>query len=136
MYDKDFEFVKKGYLDNKGNIRENLLTIEAEQIANSFYKVKNSQLRAFFNEIKILKNKINEDEKKWDEIYPMVLMIKSKVVYRCSRNKEIYELKKFLMESIKYIQDQNKLGKGYETFKVFVIFFETIVGYSYKPGNK
>lgn len=42
--------------------------------------------------------------------------------------------KKFLTEGINYIQTENKTGKGYEAFKNFVIFFETVVGYCYGEG--
>ena len=132
----DFKFFKEGYWDNKGNIREELLTIEAEEVAKSFKegRLTNSQLRAFFNEIKGLSNRIDGKKENWDKVYPMVLMIKSKVEYRSSKDSKMASLKHFLKRSVAYIQKENRANKGYEAFETFVIFFETVVGYSYGLG--
>lgn len=132
----DFKFFKEGYWDNKGNIREELLTIEAEEVAKSFKegRLTNSQLRAFFNEIKGLSNRIDGKKENWDKVYPMVLMIKSKVEYRSSKDPKMASLKHFLKRSVAYIQKENRANKGYEAFETFVIFFETVVGYSYGLG--
>lgn len=134
-----FEFIEKGFWDAKGNIREDLITTEAENIAKSFLgdgrnKLSNSQLRAFFNEIKGLNNRLADKEKNWENVYPLVLMVKSKIEYRASKDKKMAPLKNFLLKAIGYIQKENRNGKGYEAFKTFVIFFEAIVGYSYGLG--
>lgn len=132
----DFKFFKEGYWDNKGNIREELLTTEAEEVAKSFKegRLTNSQLRAFFNEIKGLSNRIDGKKENWAKVYPMVLMIKSKVEYRSSKDPKMASLKHFLKRSVAYIQRENRANKGYEAFETFVIFFETVVGYSYGLG--
>ena len=129
----DFKFFKEGYWDNKGNIREELLTIEAEEVAKSFENsgLTKTQLRAFFNEIKGLSNRIDGKKENWDKVYPMVLMIKSKVEYRSSKDSKMASLKHFLKRSVAYIQKENRANKGYQAFETFVIFFETVVGYSY-----
>lgn len=134
----DLKFKKEGYWDNKGNIREDLLTIEAKEVAQSFKNggVTNSQLRAFFNEIKGLSNRIDGKKENWGKVYPMVLMIKSKIEYRCSKDRKMEALKHFLMNSVAYIQKENRADKGYEAFETFVVFFETVVGYSYGLGIK
>lgn len=133
----DFKFMKEGYWDNEGNIREELLTTEAREVAKSFKegKLTNSQLRAFFNEVKGLSNRIDGKKEKWSEVYPMVLMIKSKAEYR-NKDKKIEPLKHFLMKSVAYIQKENRADRGYKAFETFVIFFETVVGYSYGLGIK
>ena len=129
-----FEFSKLGFLDNKGNLREELMTTEAENIAKSFERVSTAQLRAFFNEIKALKNRLenNDNNEHFERIYPFILMIKSKVQYRIATDKKLEPLKNFLYAGIEEIQKQNKVGKGKEAFENFAIFFETIVGYAYK----
>lgn len=129
-----FEFSKLGFVDSKGNLREELMTIEAEKIAKSLEKVSTAQLRAFFNEIKALRNRLenNSKEEHFEKIYPFVLMIKSKVQYRLAKDKKLEPLKNFLYAGIDEIQKQNKIGRGKETFENFAIFFETIVGYAYK----
>lgn len=129
-----FEFSKLGFVDSKGNLREELMTIEAEKIAKSLEKVSTAQLRAFFNEIKALRNRLenNSKDEHFEKIYPFVLMIKSKVQYRLAKDKKLEPLKNFLYAGIDEIQKQNKIGRGKETFENFAIFFETIVGYAYK----
>lgn len=68
----------------------------------------------------------------------MILMIKSKIEYKASTKdgKKLNGFKDFLTEAVEYIRKENKTGKGYEAFKNFVIFFETIVGYCYGLGIK
>ncbi len=140
----EFEFSTKGFYDSKGYIREELLTTEAEKIAKLFAdvenngrnKLSNSQLRAFFNEVKGLNNRISRTKDNWQEVYPMVLMIKSKIEYRASKDTKMNVLKMFLLKGIAYIQKSNRENKGCETFKTFVTFFEAIVGYSYGQGIK
>ncbi|MCF0171263.1 MAG: type III-A CRISPR-associated protein Csm2 [Bacteroidaceae bacterium] len=131
-------FKDKGFADIKGNIREDLITKEALSIAKYFKRenLSNSQLRAFFNEVKAINNRL-EDNENFEKVYPMILMIKSKVEYRASKNDEKRKMKgfkTFLIEAINYIQKENKSEKGYKAFKDFVIFFEAIVGYSYGEG--
>lgn len=139
-YDKPqikLNFAEKGFTDSKGNLREELITDEALDIAKYFKKdnLSNSQLRAFFNEIKAINNRLNNDESNFEKVYPMILMIKSKIEYRASKDsKKMESFKQFLTEGVKYIQDQNKKGKGYEAFVNFAIFFEAVVGYSYGVG--
>lgn len=130
-------FIEKGFTDKKGNIREELITEEALEIANHFKtdRLTKSQLRAFFNEIKAINNRLSDSKENFDKIYPMILMIKSKIEYRASKDKnKMKGFKMFLTEAINYIKKENDSNKGYEAFKNFVIFFEAIVGYSYGVG--
>lgn len=130
-------FVEKGFTDSKGNIREELITEEALNIAKHFKSenLSNSQLRAFFNEVKAINNKLDDKKESFDKVYPMILMIKSKIEYRASKEtKKMKGFKAFLIEAVTYVQKENKSGKGYEAFKNFVIFFEAVVGYCYGVG--
>lgn len=133
----ELKFKEKGFTDVDGYLREELITSEALKIAESFASnnLSNSQLRAFFNEVKAINNKLDDKKEKFNEVYPMILMLKSKIEYRASKEeKKMKNFKLFLTEAVNYIQKQNKIGKGYETFKNFIIFFEAIVGYSYGVG--
>lgn len=139
--EKEFPFAKEGFVDEKGNLREALMTTEAEQVAKYFRddKLTKSQLRAFYNEVKALKNKLNIDknEDKFSEIYPLILMMKSKVAYRASKDKKKMDgIKKFLDHGIDQIQKENRKGKGREAFENFAIFFEVVVGYAYGLLNE
>lgn len=135
----EFNFFKEGFSDKKGNLREKLITDEAEEIAKAFVnnKLSNSQLRAFFNEVKAINNRLNNKEENWDSVYPSILLIKSKIEYRASKDsKKMENFKEFLLKAVAYIQKENREGRGYKAFKDFVIFFEAIVGYSYGLGIK
>lgn len=127
------DFVVKGFTE----LREELMLNEARDIAKVFTdsKLSNSQLRAFFNEIKALQNKINKDEKLFEQNYPFILMLKSKAEYKY-RNGQGAKITKpfrdFINESIDYIKD----NKSVKTFDNFCILFETIVGYYYGFGGE
>lgn len=129
----EYKFKKHGFVNEKGYLREDLVTTEAEEIAQSLKKVSMAQLRAFFNEIKALRNRLenNKSDENFEKIYPLILIIKSKIQYRVNKDKNLIPLKNFLYAGIEEIQKQYKVGKGKEAFENFAIFFETVVGYSY-----
>lgn len=133
-----FDFVEKGYTNKEGVLREELLTIEAREIAKILYEngkgLSNSQLRAFFNEVKAIKNRIDDNEDLFIKNYPFILMLKSKAEYkyRNGKNSKITkEFRDFINASVDYI----KKNKSLETFNNFCLFFETIVGYFYGFGG-
>lgn len=129
-----YEFEKKGFVNEKGYLRENLVTTEAEEIAESLKFVSTAQLRAFFNEIKALKNRLasKNTQENFEKIYPLILIIKSKIQYRYAKEpRKLSALKDFLYAGIGEIQKQNKIGKGKEAFENFATFFEIVIGYSY-----
>jgi CRISPR type III-A-associated protein Csm2 len=132
-----FEFVEKGYTDEKGNLREELITTEAQDIAKKLYNqgLSNSQLRAFFNEVKAIKSRINESEELFEKNYPFILMLKSKAEYKYRNNglksKITKGFRDFINESVDYIKE----NKSLDTFENFVLFFEAIIGYFYGFGG-
>lgn len=139
--EKKYEWTFKNGLCTGEYLKENLITEEAKNIAKDFKneKLSASQLRAFFGEIKALKTRILdvEDNKREDEfkkVYPLILIIKSKINYRYEKEKnKLNALKQFLDMGIELIQKENKNGKGCKTFLDFALFFEVVVGYF---GNK
>ena len=130
-----FEFKKEGYFSANGTIREKLISSEAEKIAGEFVdeRLTVSQLRAFFNEIKAIRNRLNEDGSNYQNIFPLILMIKSKAEYRgATKGAKIPpRFKEFLIANVdRLVEDKkNKLGK--QSFDAFVMFFEAVVGYFY-----
>lgn len=55
------EYLRKGYLDTRGNIRPELLTSEAQQVATELARgeLKNAQLRRFFTKIRFIESRLN-----------------------------------------------------------------------------
>ena len=135
----EFEFEKKGYTCKNGNIRSNLITIEAEKIAEYLVPEKGkgvtkSQLRAFYSEVKVIENKIKNQSGEFEEesfkknLY-RILMLKSKAIYR-TENKGSGLPKSFgnfIKKNVERIQMENST----KSFENFSIFFEAVVGYCY-----
>lgn len=135
----EFKFKDKGFTNDKGYLREELITEEAKKIAGFFKedKLTKSQLRAFYNEVKALKNRLKYDKsvEKFDEIYPLILLMKAKIEYRASKDKAKMEgIKQFITLGIERVQKENEKGKGREAFDNFATLFETVVGYAYGMG--
>lgn len=130
----EFEFSKKGYFQN-GIIREELITTEAKKIAQDLAenRLTATQMRAFFNEVKAIKNRVKEDGTNFPSVYPLILMMNSKVEYRAGSKKIPAYFKDFLVSNIEQISSENKKSNGKEAFDAFVMFFEAVVGYS--AGN-
>ncbi|MGL4629482.1 MAG: type III-A CRISPR-associated protein Csm2 [Cetobacterium sp.] len=131
----EFDFEKKGYLKD-GIIREELITEEAEKIAREFNinRLSTSQLRAFFNEVKAIKNRVKEDGSNYNAVFPLILMLKSKAEYKGSSkgNSKIPAVfKDFLIANIDRLSKDKKEGNGKGAFDAFVMFFEAVVGYFY-----
>lgn len=132
----NLSFVEKGFRNESGNIREELITIEAYEIAKSLNsgKVTSSQLRAFYNEFKAIQNRII-DEKTFEENYVFILLMKSKAdyKYRNNRNNQIPQVfHEFLEESVNTL----KKFKSKRNFDDYMLFFEAIVGYYYGFGER
>ncbi len=133
----DFNALKANkYREKNGDIRENLIMIDAVRIAEVFDSVglSNSQVRMFFGEIKALEGRLvgktTEEEKiEFAKIYPFILMLNSKVEYKLNRKHVTEEFKQFINTNIDIIREENKAGNGVKSFSDFVMFFETVVGF-------
>ena len=133
----------------KGKVRDpELFDSVAEKIAQQLVKkeirknrdgksweeihgVSRHQFRRLFDELKRLKRKL-ENQKKWDEIFPLVKMIKSKTAYAVSRmkdNKEQYtHLNDFMKTGIDKIKNQ-------DDFETFCLLVEAVYGFYYELGG-
>lgn len=126
------EILEKGYRDKSKNVlRKELVSIEAKNIAENM-KITNSQLRAFFNELKKLKQKyIDENEKNVDKLHIELLILKSKLEYKKGGKKITNEFSEFMEKNIDIVIKENTI----QSYKDFLVFFETVLGYMYGLGG-
>lgn len=130
----DMKFLSSGYYadSEKKKFREDLID-EAEKLAKTFAALKpeltSTQLRKFFNEVRSLEERTEEN---FDEQKALVLMLKSKVAYSVGKktSKTPKEFKDFIDACIDRINDR-------KDFDGFIKFFESMVGYFfyYKEGG-
>lgn len=133
----DFKALRNNkYREEDGDIRENLIMIDAVRIAEVFDSVglSNSQVRMFFREVKALEGRLvgkttEEGKIEFAKIYPFILMLNSKVEYKLNRGHVKEEFKQFINTNIDIIREENKTGNGVKSFSDFVMFFETVVGF-------
>ena len=127
-------------------LNEKLLDSNAEQVAKTFFgfdqrrrlkMVSSSQLRKFYNEVKSLEKKL--DNQAFPIVYPLIKMLKSKAAYATAASKikdkdeqPLYKrFKEFLVESIDSIPED-----GEKEFRAFCKYFEAVVGFYYGNGGK
>ena len=124
--------LRKGYrTESKDTLRKELVSIEARNIAKNM-KITNSQLRAFFNELKKLKQKyIDENEKNVDKLHIELLILKSKLEYKKGGKKITNEFSEFMEKNIDIVIKENTI----QSYKDFLVFFETVLGYMYGLGG-
>lgn len=124
----DMKFLSLGYYSDKEKkkLREDLIG-EAEKLAKTFAILKpeltSTQLRRFFNEVRSLEERTEEN---FDEQKALVLMLKSKIAYSVGKktSKTPKEFKDFIDACVDRIDDK-------KDFDGFVKFFESVVGYFY-----
>lgn len=138
------------FYDDKGNIKETLLTDKAKSWAEGFInpekpkdrlqrnpKLTSAQLRRFHIEAKELEERVkNLDKDKPEDflkIRPIIKMLKAKVAYACPTNgidrKVPDEFRKYIEEMVDNIEDV-------KDFKAFALCFESVVGYFYGEGGR
>lgn len=124
--------LEKGYrTESKDILRKELVSTEAKNIAENM-KITNSQLRAFFNELKKLKQKyVDEDEKNLDKLHVELLILKSKLEYKKGGKKITDEFSEFMEKNFDIIIKENTM----QSYKDFLVFFETVLGYMYGLGG-
>ena len=136
------------FYDDKGNIKETLLTTEAKLWAESFIKPARSkdryqnnpplnmtQLRKFHIEVKTLDNRLKalgNAEKRFLEQKPIVKMLKAKVAYACPTKGK----RKVPEEFRKYIEEMVDKIDNWKDFQAFSLCFESVVGYFVGEGGR
>jgi CRISPR type III-A-associated protein Csm2 len=123
------------YYDETKNVDVNLFSKQAEEIVNKLAEnkdnknVKNSitQLRRFYNDIQIVKNKIDnskDPEEEFRKELPYIKMIAAKANYAYKRE----NITSFLNEFIKH--NVLDLVNSYQDLTIFCTFFESIIAYA------
>lgn len=132
------------FYDDKGNIKETLLTDKAKLWAEGFInpekpkdrwqrnpKLTSAQLRRFHIEAKALEEQVKNQD--FLKIRPLIKMLKAKVAYACPTNgidrKVPDEFRKYIEEMVDNIEDV-------KDFKAFALCFESVVGYFYGEGGR
>lgn len=134
------------YFDDKGNIRPDLVTKEAEQAAEKFYEfnprnnkvddrksLKNAQLRRFYGEFKRLESELGHSddaaEVRFAGVLPRIKMAAAKVTYAQARGVVPTSFVNWMTEHVRQIN-------SIKDFKAFLLHFEAVVGYCYGIHNK
>ena len=142
------EYYKGGFLDDKGNIKKELIDNYAQEIANYIKskekgkekEITSAQLRRFYHDLKSIERKIQNkirEEKKANEVFeeflPEIKMVKAKASYAYrgggKDSKIPQKFKDFLTAGIEKINN-------YQDFIAFMKHFEAVVGYLYGLGLK
>ncbi len=123
------EFIEKGFRNDKGKLRAELLSEEAKKIADIIApRTNTTQLRAFYGEVKALQNRIEDEEESFEDILPFILMLKSKASYKYGTKNIPIEFRNFIFSVV----DEIKKVNTKQAFEDFCYFFEAIVGFSYE----
>ena len=133
-------------LDEKGNIRKDLLGTESEKLALKFVgnadskrgdggPLTSAQLRRFYGDVKNLerrfefrKQRVGEEEA-FAAVLPLIKMMKSKVAYAENPKK-----RKVPEVFAKWLKDQIDIIETPKDFEAFLLHFEAVVGFCYGQG--
>ena len=123
--------LKNGKL-NPENFKEDFLSMTAKAIKF----VSKTQMRKIFDEIKRFKFMLEEGAS-WDDVYPLVLMQKSKISYLCKRSSDTYKSDASYYKNLKELTfsliDKCDSEKAYEAY---VNFMEALYGFYYEIAPK
>lgn len=118
------------YDETARKIAEELIKIEK----GSTYGVTRHQFRRIFDETKRIKKLI--DIRGWEELYPLVKMIKSKTAYMVARAKsEKRKESNYYQNLYNFISTGIDQVKTVEDFKIFCLLFEAVYGFYYELGG-
>jgi len=144
-YKYSWNELEDGYLDENGRLKRKLIENEAEKIGRLLAKgglnrekkkekLTKTQLRNFYNEVKALEERINDEDSFMNNL-PHILMLKAKAnyAYRGGKNQKIPKsFKDFIVKNIEIISEE----ESYTSFDNFTTFFEAVVGYFYGHGGE
>ena len=92
----------------------------AKKWALKIEKTKKTQVRNFYDKVLELFEKSKNES--WEDIYPFVKMLNSKVAYGKSRKVVTQEFEQMMNECINQINSKNDL-------EIFKLFFEAVIGF-------
>lgn len=127
------------FYDDKGVIRTELLESKAKSIAEKLKnEITSTQLRNYFNEVKYYDRKLkeNDTDEYFYQLFPLIKMLKAKVVYGTRNEKKEKKEKKFPQEFVDFMIKTINEIKNRKDFKAFVYHFEAILGYFYSSSSR
>ncbi len=143
----DWNFLNSGYSSKDNILKENIIRDDAIKVAKVLAngqtkdeKISNTQLRAFYNDVKALENRIDdkkseeEQQKDYEAVYPFVLMLEAKAAYKHREKND--KIPKMFREFIEKNVEVMRKDKKVKTFQDFCKFFEAVVAYYYGFGGK
>lgn len=120
------------FYKEKGMVRPELMDTEAAKIADRILKVKPTQMRRIFDQVKQLRRRLEAGEE-WGQIEPLVRLQKAQLAYTIRRGKKNGgreseaswdELGKFLNDCIDSVKTQ-------ADYSVFCDLMEAVYAYHY-----
>lgn len=125
-------------------IAKDLLDVKAMEYAKKlvskdqnrkFIAVPRSQLRRLFNEVKRLERKLDMNMAKWEQVYPLIKMLKSKTSYAVARAKDRDRNNPCYDQLLSFITDAVDSINNIKEFKAFCLLFESVYGFYYQLGG-
>lgn len=130
----------KEFLTENNKIKAELLDTEALKVAEEFKKsgISTNQLRMFYDEVKKYETSLKNNKKNFNEIEPLIYMMKSKAKYKLNSKIEgmdtFYD---FISKSFEIIKKASDEKTKQENYKAFCLFFEAIYGFAdLKKGGR
>lgn len=105
-------------------IDANLFDTTAEAWAKAINGTKKTQVRTFYDKILDLEKQLKEES--FNDVYPFIKMLNSKVAYGVTRNVVSDDFQKMMSQCLKQITANEE---GEKKFKVFKLFFESVLGF-------
>ena len=100
-----------------------LLDSTAREWAEAINRTKKTQVRNFYDKVLELQEDIKRDG--FDNVYPFIMMLNSKVAYGVSRRVVSKEFQEMMEQCLKEIKEK----KNEQTFRTFQLFFEAVLGF-------
>lgn len=126
--------------------KEDLFDKTALMVAESFVGknkkgfeigVSSTQLRRIFDEVKRYERVLLGTDAKWEEQFPYVKMIKSKVAYTVARASKTKPEEKGVYKNLEaFISSGINLIKAEKDYHTFVSLFEAVYGFYYEKAPK
>ena len=122
-----------------------LFDVTAQKVAESFIGradgvvkigVTSTQLRRIFDEVKRFEQLLNAAPEQWEQQYPYIRMIKSKVAYQVARAATKKEEAGVYKNLETFINSCIDLVKSKEDYDIFVALFEAVYGFYYEKAPK
>lgn len=118
------------FLNNDGKIRAELLDKDALYWAQKFRGISTHQIRRFFDEVKKYEQQLSNSRKDFNELKPLIYMLKSKAQYAAHKQNKMNPFAKFISNSIDEIKKGNNEKEEGDRFKAFCLFFEAVYGFA------